>query len=188
MGDSLKWVKSKRRREKKERKRERKLVKTMAKLRMAHASTHGARKPPGPKWLPEWQNFYLRKKCICIHLYLNGCPFEIITAWQNDCCATKCLPDHVTHWLPPCVMQWRNYIQCDIIHCRSAFAAKNKLRLSWGSTQAETVKLLFKAQLGLVCSLTESEKITQIEWSNKLYQKNSIYNYVRVFVWNKYCK
>ena len=33
---------------KKERKRERKLVKTMAKLRMAHASTHGARKPPGP--------------------------------------------------------------------------------------------------------------------------------------------
>ena len=32
----------------KERKRDRKLVKTMAKLRMAHASTHGARKPPGP--------------------------------------------------------------------------------------------------------------------------------------------
>ena len=31
-----------------ERERERKLVKTMAKLRMAHASTHGARKPPGP--------------------------------------------------------------------------------------------------------------------------------------------
>ena len=38
--------------EKREREREReerKLVKTMAKLRMAHASTHGARKPPGPK-------------------------------------------------------------------------------------------------------------------------------------------
>ena len=34
---------------KKERERERKSVKTMAKLRMAHASTHGARKPPGPK-------------------------------------------------------------------------------------------------------------------------------------------
>ena len=33
--------------EKKE--RERKLVITMAKLRMVHASTHGARKPPGPK-------------------------------------------------------------------------------------------------------------------------------------------
>ena len=31
-------------------KEERKLVKTMAKLRMAHASTHGARKPPGPKY------------------------------------------------------------------------------------------------------------------------------------------
>ena len=35
----------------KERERERKLVITMAKLRMAHASTHGARKPPGPKYL-----------------------------------------------------------------------------------------------------------------------------------------
>ena len=32
-----------------ERERERKLVITMAKLRMAHASTHGASKPPGPK-------------------------------------------------------------------------------------------------------------------------------------------
>ena len=37
--------------EKKRKKRgkDRKLVITMAKLRMAHASTHGARKPPGPK-------------------------------------------------------------------------------------------------------------------------------------------
>ena len=36
----------------KTKKRERKLVKTMAKLRMAHASTHGARKPPGPtNWI-----------------------------------------------------------------------------------------------------------------------------------------
>ena len=26
------------------------MVITMAKLRMAHASTHGARKPPGPKY------------------------------------------------------------------------------------------------------------------------------------------
>ena len=33
---------------KKEREKERKLVITMAKLRRAHASTHGARKPPGP--------------------------------------------------------------------------------------------------------------------------------------------
>ena len=30
-------------------KKERPMVITMAKLRMAHASTHGARKPPGPK-------------------------------------------------------------------------------------------------------------------------------------------
>ena len=35
--------------EKREREKERKLVITMAKLHMAHASTHGARKPPGPK-------------------------------------------------------------------------------------------------------------------------------------------
>ena len=40
---------SKTEKKKKEREKERKLVKTMAKLRMAHASTHGARKPPGPK-------------------------------------------------------------------------------------------------------------------------------------------
>ena len=82
MGDSPKWVKSKKRRKKEEKKRkkerlnngdnngqathgarkhawrtqaawakkrERTMVITMAKLRMAHASTHGARKPPGPK-------------------------------------------------------------------------------------------------------------------------------------------
>ena len=36
-------------REREREKEERKLVITMAKLRMAHASTHGARKPPGPK-------------------------------------------------------------------------------------------------------------------------------------------
>ena len=35
-------------REKERKKEERKLMKTMAKLCMAHASTHGARKPPGP--------------------------------------------------------------------------------------------------------------------------------------------
>ena len=36
-------------REKEREREERKLVKTMAKLCMAQASTHGARKPPGPK-------------------------------------------------------------------------------------------------------------------------------------------
>ena len=40
----------------KERERDRKLVKTMAKLRMAHASTHGARKPPGPIFKFVFQN------------------------------------------------------------------------------------------------------------------------------------
>ena len=38
----------------KERKRERKLVITMAKLIMAHASTHGAHKPPGPMFLKSY--------------------------------------------------------------------------------------------------------------------------------------
>ena len=45
----------------KERKRERKLAKTMAKLRMAHASTHGARKPPGPILVLWFVSFYLAK-------------------------------------------------------------------------------------------------------------------------------
>ena len=31
------------------------MVITMAKLRMAHASTHGARKPPGPKLFHTWE-------------------------------------------------------------------------------------------------------------------------------------
>ena len=39
---------------KRERAKERKLVITMAKLCMAHASTHGARKPPGPKPNPRY--------------------------------------------------------------------------------------------------------------------------------------
>ena len=42
---------------KKKKEKERKLVITMAKLRMAHASTHGARKPPGPKtYIPTNKN------------------------------------------------------------------------------------------------------------------------------------
>ena len=41
--------KTEKKKKERERKRERKLVITMAKLRMAHGSTHGARKPPGPK-------------------------------------------------------------------------------------------------------------------------------------------
>ena len=46
---SPKWVKSKKRRKRKKKRKDWTMVKTMAKLRMAHASTHGARKPPGPK-------------------------------------------------------------------------------------------------------------------------------------------
>ena len=40
--------------EKKKKEKDRKLVITMAKLRMAHASTLGARKPPGPKFVFNW--------------------------------------------------------------------------------------------------------------------------------------
>ena len=47
VGQKQKTEKKKREREN-EREKERKLVIIMAKLRMAHASTHGARKPPGP--------------------------------------------------------------------------------------------------------------------------------------------
>ena len=46
---SLPEVGQKQKTEKERIERERKLVITMAKLLMAHASTHGARKPPGPK-------------------------------------------------------------------------------------------------------------------------------------------
>ena len=44
------------------------MVITMAKLRMAHASTHGARKPPGPKIIshtgvsPKWVKSKRRRK------------------------------------------------------------------------------------------------------------------------------
>ena len=49
MGDSPKWVKAEDgEKRKKEREKERKLVITMAKLRVAHESMHGARKPAGP--------------------------------------------------------------------------------------------------------------------------------------------
>ena len=41
--------KTEKKEKKKEEEEERTMVITMAKLRMAHASTHGARKPPGPK-------------------------------------------------------------------------------------------------------------------------------------------
>ena len=52
VGQKQKTEKKKKER-KRERKKERKLVIIMAKLRMAHASTHGARKPPGPKKVGE---------------------------------------------------------------------------------------------------------------------------------------
>ena len=42
--------KTEKRKKEKERKKDWTMVITMAKLRMAHASMHGARKPPGPKW------------------------------------------------------------------------------------------------------------------------------------------
>ena len=40
------------------------MVITMAKLRMAHASTHGARKPPGPIYCSESQDLRELDKCV----------------------------------------------------------------------------------------------------------------------------
>ena len=47
MGDSWKWVKSRRQREKKKKEKKREKDRTMV-ITMAHAKTHGARKPLGP--------------------------------------------------------------------------------------------------------------------------------------------
>ena len=47
MGEKQKTEREKER----EKRRDRTMVITMAKLRMAHASTHGALKPPGPKFI-----------------------------------------------------------------------------------------------------------------------------------------
>ena len=49
VGKKQKTEREKKEKEKKNKRRERLMVITMAKLRMVHASTHGARKPPGPK-------------------------------------------------------------------------------------------------------------------------------------------
>ena len=43
------------------------MVKTMSKLRMAHASTHGARKPPGPK-------FKMRRSLLYQYVFLLVMP------------------------------------------------------------------------------------------------------------------
>ena len=50
MGQKQKTEKKKKDREK-EIDKDWTMVITMAKLRIAHASTHGTRKPPGPKWI-----------------------------------------------------------------------------------------------------------------------------------------
>ena len=60
MGDSPKWVKSKKGKKKKKRKK-RTMAITMAKLRLAHASTHGARKPTGPKKIRPMYAFTLEE-------------------------------------------------------------------------------------------------------------------------------
>ena len=55
---------------KKERERDWTMVKTMAKLRMAHASTHGARKPPGPK--EDWTMVITMAKLRMAHTSTHG--------------------------------------------------------------------------------------------------------------------
>ena len=63
-----------------EKRKDRTMVITMAKLRMAHASTHGARKPPGPKRMFAINHLKLgypelchnRLDCFCFVLNLVG--------------------------------------------------------------------------------------------------------------------
>ena len=71
MGQKQKTEKERRERE---RERERKLMITMAKLCMAHAGTHGARKPPGPK---------LKRHPYSLHSTEILCsPCVNISAWE----------------------------------------------------------------------------------------------------------
>ena len=52
------------------------MVKTMAKLRMAHASMHGARKPPGPKTAE-------------LDIYSNSCKSEFLLKTPDTVIAAK---------------------------------------------------------------------------------------------------
>ena len=73
---------------KKEKRKDWTMVKTMAKLRMAHASTHGARKPPGPKRKRErekdWTMMITMAKLRMAHASTHGArkpPGPIINCW-----------------------------------------------------------------------------------------------------------
>ena len=81
MGDSPKWVKSGRRRgKKKERERER------LNNGEKHASTHGARKPPGPKLhIFNIISHHMANPAIMTHsmaISFNNCPSKLRVAWK----------------------------------------------------------------------------------------------------------
>ena len=63
------------------------MVITMAKLRMAHASTHGARKPPGPKW----------RKIENVMKFINLSKKAAKTAIAGDAVAEK-IATRVSKW------------------------------------------------------------------------------------------
>ena len=70
------------------------MVITMAKLRMAHASTHGARKPPGPKErnyfkrmnLPD-ARIWFRYRCKITKYYIEG---NMSSAYRDNMSCRYC--------------------------------------------------------------------------------------------------
>ena len=72
------------------------MVITMAKLRMAHASTHGARKPSGPIFVFVLISIFIRcsaAKCLVVFLYLvpvlvveRGCVDSLATHFGSLLC------------------------------------------------------------------------------------------------------
>ena len=55
------------------------MVITMAKLRMAHASTHGARKPPGPKASKNWLLNKMAIKLKAMHFMT----YKVLSSFGN---------------------------------------------------------------------------------------------------------
>ena len=82
-GDSPKRVKSKRRKRREMREKDRKLEITMAKLRMAHASTLGARKPPGPKNVGLCPVF-LDGEIVTMAMKYNSCEHKLLNKSNCD--------------------------------------------------------------------------------------------------------
>ena len=74
------------------------MVITMAKLRMAHARTHGARKPPGPKKREKERKLVITMaKLRMAHASTRGARKP--PGPKNDHLTTKLIPDMDTSYL-----------------------------------------------------------------------------------------